>query len=102
MFCNWMYLVFLSKMVLLTGSLLCLKATNCFASIKTSTSCSSPFKIQGRLRDKDTREVVTISKMLEDELIAWYKKLQGVAESINSVKIIDMKSAFDAFDEKDK
>ena len=88
--------------MLLTGSLLFLKATNCFASIKTSTSCSSPFEIQGRLRDKDTREVVTINKMLEDELTAWYKKLQGVAESINSVKIIDMKSAFDAFDEKDK
>ena len=83
----------------LTGSLLFLKATNCFASVKTSTSCSSPFEIQGRLRDKDTREVVIVNIMLEDELTAWYKKLQGVANSINSVKIIDMKSAFNAFNE---
>ena len=55
-------------MVFTTGFLLFLKATHCFASIKTSTSCSSPFEIQGRLRDKDRREVVTVNKMLEDEL----------------------------------
>ena len=84
----------------LTGSLLFLEATNRFASVKTSTSCSSPFEIQGRLRDKDTREVVTVNIMLEDELTAWYEKLQEVAKSINNVKIIDMKSAFNAFDEK--
>ena len=81
-------MVFLSRIVFLTGSLLFLTATNCFASIKTSTSCSSPFEIQGRLRDKDTREVVTVNKMLEDELTAWYKKIQEVAKSINGVKII--------------
>ena len=34
------------------------------------------------------------------ELTTWYKKLQEVVKSMNSVKIINMKSAVDAFDEK--
>ena len=34
------------------------------------------------------------------ELTTWYKQLQEVAESINSAKIIYMKSAVNAFDEK--